>query len=173
MSGRSSSFFPARKYFSKTLHPFEAWSMYVLLALWPVMLVSQWDELISPVATWLHLLWSVPFPNGLSAGTLFGGACLPSERSDWDRPHCSILLTATPLHIAWITPNPNWALSLEFSSLLLMSSTPSSLQPSFVIGCFLLVGIPHCLLTRKFAQILFPAPPWVLPDMDLIDLHSV
>ena len=92
--------------------------------------------------------------------------CLPAQ---WkirlgagDRPHCSILLTATPLHIAWITPTPNWALSLEFSSLLLMSSTPSSLQPSFVIGCFLLVGIPHCLFDQKICTNSIPCPPMSL-----------
>ena len=101
--------------------------------------------------------------------------CLTSERSDWVRTDhiAQFSLTAT-LHIAWITAPPNWALRHEFSSLLLMSSTPSSLHPSFVIGCFLLVGIPHCLLTRKFAQNFIPCPsPWVLPDMDCIDFHSV
>jgi hypothetical protein len=113
----------------------------------------RWDELISPVPTWLHLSYK-------TVSQSFERWAVSEHPSGWG-PSCDHIAqfswTATTLHIAPIPRSPNWAFRHpEFSSLL-------RCLPRQALACILPLQLadtssslkenhPHCLLTRKFAH---------------------
>jgi hypothetical protein len=92
---------------------------------------------------------------------------------EWVRTAATILLNSLgppPFTLPRSTlRRPNWALRHEFSSLLRCLPRPLACILPLQLAVSSLKGEPHCLLTRKFAHFI----PWVLPDMDCVDFHSV